>query len=274
MEMSGNSWTSALQTAPMVTALGAGRASASATSSIASAPGSASSGASGASGSMCVCGESMAISPCPLRSPGGSSAGDASGLLSSRQERELVFADLQLIAVREPVRVDAVAVDVGAVQRAAVVEVVVAASAHDERVVAGHGDVVEEDVVLRPPTHRDPVTGERKALARTASAGADHERRAPRDHARELDRLQLAGLADPVGGRAHARRLLARGQKGAAALAVARTVIVGEAALGTVLSHGSGRSCPVAGPRTSTSARPRARRAQTGCRSAAGRRHR
>ena len=48
---------------------------------------------------------------------------------SLREEGELVLADLQLVAVLQPVRLDALAVDVGAVERAEVVEVVVAAAA-------------------------------------------------------------------------------------------------------------------------------------------------
>src|ERR1700744_3065882 len=101
--MSGNSCASALQTAPIVTAFGR---------------------------------------PCSAARAG--SVSSSSGVSvsidaivrgrSAAQERELVLADLQLIAVREAMGLDPATVDVGAVQRAAVVEVVVAAPADDQRV--------------------------------------------------------------------------------------------------------------------------------------------
>src|SRR4051812_1285738 len=50
----------------------------------------------------------------------------------AREERELVLADLQLVAVLEAVRLDAVTVDVRAVEGAEVVEVPGAAAAHDQ----------------------------------------------------------------------------------------------------------------------------------------------
>src|SRR5205807_2483533 len=64
------------------------------------------------------------------RSPGSRS--------SAGQIGELVLADLELVAVLEAVGLDPRAVDVGAVQRAEIVEVVVAAALDQQRVVARH----------------------------------------------------------------------------------------------------------------------------------------
>src|SRR5579875_3146578 len=100
--MSGNSWTSALQTAPIVTALGAGRASCGPTSSSPSAPGSASASASAPMTSVWAV-SVEGIRPRPLRCEGVPSTVDDAGERSPGQERELVFADLQLVAVDEPV---------------------------------------------------------------------------------------------------------------------------------------------------------------------------
>src|SRR5918912_3882580 len=95
---------------------------------------------------------------------------------SARDVRELELADLQLVAVLEPVRLDPVAVDVGAVERAEVVEVVVAAAADEQGVVARDGDVVEEDVGVGAPADRHAVGVEREALADSPAAGTDDER--------------------------------------------------------------------------------------------------
>src|SRR3954454_23390619 len=146
--MSGNSTSSALQRAPIVIALAGGA--------------SASSSGAGGSISAWICASSswsvMAFS-----------AGDVG---------ELELADLQLVAVLQPVRLDPVAVHVGAVERAQVVEVEVAAAAHEQRVVARDGDVVEEDARVGPPADRHPVGVEREALADSPASRPDHERRA------------------------------------------------------------------------------------------------
>src|SRR4051812_384180 len=78
----------------------------------------------------------------PGVSTGGRSMSAISGPLLPLEERQLVLADLELVAVLETVRLDAAAVDVGPVQRAQVVEVEVAAAAYDERVIARDRDVV------------------------------------------------------------------------------------------------------------------------------------
>src|SRR5215210_9549474 len=102
--MSGNSLTSALQTAPIVIGFSRGAVP------WAAVPGS-------------VCWSAISC-PLPL------------------EERQLVFADLHLVAVLEVLRVDPAAVDVGAVQRAEVVEVPGVAAVDDDRVVARDRDVV------------------------------------------------------------------------------------------------------------------------------------
>src|SRR5918998_6661360 len=78
------------------------------------------------------------------------------------QERQLVLADLKLVAVGELVRLDASPVDVRAVERPEVVEVEVAAALDHERVVARDRHVVEEDVGVRAAADRHTVALERK----------------------------------------------------------------------------------------------------------------
>src|SRR5919198_697168 len=116
-----------------------------------------------------------------------------------REEGELELADLELVAVLEAVRFDAMAVDVGAVQRAEVVEVVVAAALDEQRVVARDRDVVEEDVRVRAPADRHAVVVEREGLADAAAACPDDHRGAlVRDDLLDVDRYELPGLVDAV----------------------------------------------------------------------------
>src|SRR5579859_3672469 len=131
--MSGNSWRSALQTAPIVTAFWRGRGL--------------SDGGGWGSSTSAVGPSVVAISPCSLWSP--------LVLASAIEECKLVLADLELVAVPQVVGVDPLPVDVGAVERAAVVEVVFAAAADEDRVVAGNGHVVEEDVGVGPAPDGD-----------------------------------------------------------------------------------------------------------------------
>src|SRR3954467_11880423 len=212
--MSGNSCSSALQRAPIVIAFAGGASSA---ASRTSGPGASAIGTS---------------SSCSVMA--GLSAGDV---------RELELADLQLVAVLEPVRLDPVAVDVGAVQRAEVVEVVVAAAPDEQSVVARDGDVVEEDVRVRAPPDRHAVGVQREALADAPAARPDDERRAGVGHdVAAVDGTGLAGLVDAVGrGRRvaglPAGALAARREVGAAARAVVRALGVDEAALRAVERH-------------------------------------
>src|SRR5947209_6440144 len=151
---------------------------------------------------------------------------------ASREERQLELADLQLVAVGQVAALDPLAVHVRAVQRAEVVDVHLVAAAHQQRVVARHGDVVEEDVRVGPPADRHAIAGDREALPHAPAAGADDERRALFGHdVVELDRDQLTGLADAVG---RGRALIGLGcaDVRAAARAVVRAVLVGEPAFG------------------------------------------
>src|SRR5829696_5162000 len=137
-------------------------------------------------------------------SPGSSAGPTPSGSLvtatSASEEGQLELADLELVAVLEPVRVDAPAVHVGAVQRARVVEHPVPAAADQARVVARHGHVVEEHVRLRRAPDRHLLARERERLADAPATRANDERPALRGDVPDVDRLELAGLVvDDVG---------------------------------------------------------------------------
>src|SRR5215217_1034081 len=112
--MSGNSCESALHTAPMVSALPRGAPSSRGSVERGSPPGS-----------------SLTATALPP------------------EVGQLVLADLQLVAVLQPVRVDPPPVDVRAVQRAGVVEEPPAGAPHEHGVVARDRDVVEEDLGVR-----------------------------------------------------------------------------------------------------------------------------
>src|SRR5437764_13770166 len=132
--MSGNSCLSALQTAPIVTAFWRGRSCCCSTSS---------GGSAGSSGSSTLGLRVLGLAI--RRRP------------SAVQECELEFADLELVPVAQPMGLDPAPVHIGAIQRAEVVQVVILAAAHQDRVVAGNRHVVEENVGLRPAADREPV---------------------------------------------------------------------------------------------------------------------
>src|SRR4051794_13894233 len=209
--MSGNSTSSALQSAPIVIAFAGGASS-----------------SSGGGGMVSSC----ACSSCSVMS------------LSPGDVRELELADLQLVAVVEPMGLDPMAVDVGAVERAEVVEVVVAAAPDQQRVVARDGDVVEEDVRVRAAPDRHAVGVQREALPHPSAAGPDDERGAlVRDDVPDVDRDELTGLVDAVRRRRglRRRRLVAGGaQIRAAARAEVRAFGVVEPALRAVERHRQG----------------------------------
>src|SRR4051794_2512242 len=92
-------------------------------------------------------------------SPGAVSSATAT---SARQVGQFVLADLQLVAVLELVRVDPAAVDVGAVQGAGVVQVPRAGAPHEDRMVARHGHVVQEDLSVGRAADRQPLALQRK----------------------------------------------------------------------------------------------------------------
>src|SRR4051794_5189651 len=129
--MSGNSWESALVTAPMV-------------SDFARAAGSALGGAASPSTTTSA---STAISAVPPR--GSAPSGSLVTATSAGEEGQLELADLELVAVLEAVRVHPLAVDVGAVERARGVEQPVPTAAHPRRVLPRDGHVVGGDGGLR-----------------------------------------------------------------------------------------------------------------------------
>src|SRR5207302_4338492 len=161
----------------------------------------------------------------------------ARGRPSAHVEGELVLADLHLVPLLQALGLDPRAVDVGAVERAQIVEVPLIAATDEQRVVARDGHVVEEHVRVGPATDARALLLEREALALAASTGADHERGPVGCDLVELDRYELARLVDAVGGRHRPAALLARQQR-AAALAVVGSLGVDEAALGAVQGHG------------------------------------
>src|SRR5215213_8931511 len=181
------------------------------------------------------------------------------GSSSASQVGELVLADLQLVAVLQPVRLDPRAVHVCAVERTAVVEVPVVAAAHEQGVVARDGHVVEEHVAVGPTADRQALAVHRKALAGAAPAGADDECGTARDHLFELDGLDLAGLADPVRGRRLMTGPLGDGQVRTALLAVLGSDGIREAAFGAMERHGILRWAvsPPATPRPASGRGPR-----------------
>src|SRR5581483_6332063 len=156
----------------------------------------------------------------------------AATAISALQVAQLVLADLDLVAVLETVRLDPAPVDVGAVERAEVVDVEAVPATDDQRVVPRDRDVVEEHSRVRGAPDAHPVAVDREALARTAAAGADHER-GPRlvDLLLDVDRLVLTGLAHLVG---HGRGVLAldAAEIGPALLAVVGPLRIDEPALG------------------------------------------
>src|SRR5215210_69874 len=168
--MSGNSCESAFVTAPMV-------------SDFARATGSPP-GAASPSGT--------AASAAP--SSGSAPSGSLVTAMSAGEEGQLELPDLELVAVLEPVRVDPLAVHVGAVERARVVEQPVAAAPHERRVLARDGDVVEEDIRLGGAPDGHAVARERERLADPAAAGADDERAALGRDVADVDGLELARL--------------------------------------------------------------------------------
>src|SRR5581483_6011184 len=100
-----------------------------------------------------------------------------SSLRSSREERQPVLADLELVAVRELGRVDALPVHEGAVQAPLVLDEPAPLALLEQRVLARDRDVVEEDPAVRRAADRRLAALRRERLARAAPARPDDERR-------------------------------------------------------------------------------------------------
>src|SRR3954447_6122897 len=91
------------------------------------------------------------------------------------QIAQLVLADLDLVPVLQQVGLDPPAVHVGAVQRPQVVDVVAVLALDQQRVVAGYGHVVQEDVGVGRASDGHALALDREALPRATPAGADHQ---------------------------------------------------------------------------------------------------
>src|SRR6059058_1695103 len=154
-------------------------------------------------------------------------------VISLLQEGQLVLADLELVAVLELPGFDAPAVQERPVETALVLDVEVAVALHQHGVLAGDGDVVEEDVAVRRPADRRPLALRDEMLAGPAAAGADHERRAVGAKLVERDGSVVLPLLGHVAHRRLGARLL-RDEQRAAPGAVVGGLRVLEAALGTV----------------------------------------
>src|SRR5262245_51182931 len=158
-----------------------------------------------------------------------------SGLL---QVAQLELADLDLVTVLESVRLDSPSVDVGAVERAQVVDVEPVLAPDQQSVVARDGHVVQEDPGVGTAPDRDLLVLQGEALPRATTAGADHHRcPGTLDDLVDVDRVHLPGLVDGVG---HRRRLVATlraREVRTALLAVVRALFVDETALWTVNGH-------------------------------------
>src|SRR5438093_8161820 len=103
--------------------------------------------------------------------------------LPRREEGQLEPADLHLVARRERRLVDLLSVHVGPVEAADVThEPGAAAAALEDRVLAGHRHVVEEDVAVRAPPDRRRGLIEQERRARV---------RATLDQKQSLARLEL-----------------------------------------------------------------------------------
>src|SRR5215212_7432046 len=151
---------------------------------------------------------------------------------STSEEGQPVLADLQLVVVLEPRRLDALAVDEGAVEAPLVLDREVAVALGEHRVLARDRHVVEEDAAVGR-TADGRFAGEREDLPGASAARADNERGAL--DAEALDRLgrRLVALLGREGLRRLGGALLLDEQR-AAARAVVRGFGVLEAALLTV----------------------------------------
>src|ERR687896_213698 len=162
----------------------------------------------------------------PRRAGSGSSC-------SLREEDEAVLADLELVAVLELRRLDALPVQEGAVQAALVLDEEGAVALDEHRVAPGDGDVVEEDPTVGRASDRRALALGSERLALAAAAGADDERRPLHAHLLEGDRTLLGQL---VRRERHGRVRSARvaDEQRAAARAVVRGLRILEPALGAV----------------------------------------
>src|SRR5262245_6069901 len=98
---------------------------------------------------------------------------------ASRKEHEFELADLELVPADQLALLDPLTVEVGAVQRADVVDGEAPPNAApDLGVTSGHGDVVQEDVALGMAAGCDHVLVQEEAAAGVRAAADDQHGRA------------------------------------------------------------------------------------------------
>ena len=152
-----------------------------------------------------------------------------------------MLAHVLKIALSQCPGLDPRAIDVGAVERAEVVQVPLLAAADKQRVVTRDGDVVKEHLGVRSAADARALAVHGEALADAPTARADHERRPTRGDIVDLDRYELAGLVDAIGRRDRLSCRLGALEQRSASLAVVGALDVDEAALCAVQGH---RGCP------------------------------
>src|SRR4029453_10036354 len=94
------------------------------------------------------------------------------------QEAELVLADLELVAVLQPARLDATAVQERPVEAPLILDEEGVFLVDEHGVFARDGDVIEEDVAVRGAADRRALALRHEVLACAPAARADDERRA------------------------------------------------------------------------------------------------
>src|SRR6478735_5562791 len=92
------------------------------------------------------------------------------------QEAQLVLADLELVAVLQPARLDALAVEKGAVQAPLVLDEERTVLLDEHGVLARDGDIVEEDVAVRRAADRHALARRHEVLTRASASRADDQR--------------------------------------------------------------------------------------------------
>src|SRR5436190_11133007 len=159
---------------------------------------------------------------------------------SCLEEGELVLADLQLVAVLQAGRLlDPPAVQEGAVEASLVLDEEAVVASHENGVLTGHGDVVEEDVAVGRAADRRALALWQEVLAGTPPARADDECRPLGAEVLERDGCIVSPLLRRVAHRRLAPGLVLDEQR-AATGAVIRGLRVLEAALRTVdVAHSS-----------------------------------
>src|SRR3954451_8437499 len=114
-----------------------------------------------------------------------------STLMCSPEVRQLVLAHLELVAVLELVGFDSLPIHVGPVEGSEVVDVDAVAPPHEQRVVARHRHVVEEYLRLRAAANACLLPVDDECLPRAPATRADDQRGAFRCDLLRVDRLQV-----------------------------------------------------------------------------------